>query len=111
MIGSEVIFDKCLIILGEDIQAYSKKLLILGSLEENVPVFKIFDYRTIDFLTVLGVEVTGSTKRKMAKMKKCKQCKKEFQPKDELDIFCSQDCKEEALADLDKDSDECLSCQ
>ena len=37
-------------------------------------------------------------------MKKCKQCKKEFQPKDEFDIFCSQDCKEEALADLDNDS-------
>ena len=43
-------------------------------------------------------------------MKNCKQCKKEFKPKDELDMFCSQDCKEEALADLDKDSDECLSC-
>jgi hypothetical protein len=43
--------------------------------------------------------------------KNCKQCKKEFEPKDELDMFCSQDCKEEALADLDNDSDECLSCQ
>jgi len=28
-----------------------------------------------------------------------------------LDIFCNQDCKEEALAELDSDSDECLSCQ
>jgi len=44
-------------------------------------------------------------------MKKCNKCKKEFEPKDELDMFCSQDCKEEALADLDSDSDECLSCQ
>jgi hypothetical protein len=44
-------------------------------------------------------------------MKKCKQCEKEFKPKDELDLFCSQDCKEEALAELDSDSDECLSCQ
>jgi len=26
-------------------------------------------------------------------------------------MFCSNDCKQEALADLDKDSDECLSCQ
>jgi hypothetical protein len=26
-------------------------------------------------------------------------------------MFCSQDCKEEALAELDNDSDECLSCQ
>jgi hypothetical protein len=45
------------------------------------------------------------------KMKKCKQCEKDFQPKDELDLFCSQDCKEEALAELDSGSDECLSCQ
>jgi len=28
-----------------------------------------------------------------------------------LDLFCSQQCKEEALAELDSDSDECLSCQ
>ena len=35
-------------------------------------------------------------------MKKCNKCKKEFEPKDEFDMFCSQDCKEEALADLDK---------
>ena len=45
------------------------------------------------------------------KMKQCKQCKKEFEPKDELDLFCGQDCKEEALAELDSGSDECLSCQ
>ena len=46
------------------------------------------------------------------KMKKnCNKCKKEFEPKEELDMFCSQQCKEEALADLDRDSDECLSCQ
>ena len=44
-------------------------------------------------------------------MKKCKQCKKEFEPKDEFDMFCGDECKQEALADLDKDSDECLSCQ
>ena len=44
-------------------------------------------------------------------MKKCKQCEKEFEPKDELDLFCGQQCKEEALAELDFDSDECLSCQ
>ena len=32
--------------------------------------------------------------------------------KDELDMFCSQDCKEEALADLDnRQLIECLSCQ
>ena len=44
-------------------------------------------------------------------MKKCKQCEKEFEPKDEFDLFCGQQCKEEALAELDSDSDECLSCQ
>jgi hypothetical protein len=44
-------------------------------------------------------------------MKKCKQCEKEFEPKDELDMFCGQECKEEALAELDSGSDECLSCQ
>jgi hypothetical protein len=43
--------------------------------------------------------------------KKCKQCEKEFEQKDELDMFCGQQCKEEALAELDSDSDECLSCQ
>jgi hypothetical protein len=26
-------------------------------------------------------------------------------------MFCGDECKQEALADLDKDSDECLSCQ
>jgi hypothetical protein len=44
-------------------------------------------------------------------MKKCKQCEKEFESKDELDLFCGQQCKEKALAELDSDSDECLSCQ
>jgi hypothetical protein len=43
--------------------------------------------------------------------KNCKQCKKEFEAKDEFDMFCGDECKQEALADLDKDSDECLSCQ
>ena len=43
--------------------------------------------------------------------KNCNKCKKEFEAKEELDLFCSQECKEEALADLDNDSDECLSCQ
>jgi hypothetical protein len=50
-------------------------------------------------------------KTREKKMKNCKKCEQEFQPKDDLDIFCSQDCKEEALAELDSDSDECLSCQ
>ena len=43
--------------------------------------------------------------------KNCKQCKKEFETTDELNVFCSDECKQEALADLDNDSDECLSCQ
>ena len=41
----------------------------------------------------------------------CNKCKKEFESKDEFDMFCSDERKQEALADLDKDSDECLSCQ
>jgi hypothetical protein len=47
--------------------------------------------------------------RKMRKQ--CKQCEEAFDANDQFDMFCSKECKEEALADLDKDSDECLSCQ
>jgi hypothetical protein len=43
--------------------------------------------------------------------KQCKQCEEAFDAKDEFDLFCSKECKEEALAELDSDSDECLSCQ
>ena len=43
--------------------------------------------------------------------KNCKKCKKEFETKNKFNLFCSDECKQEALADLDKDSDECLSCQ
>ena len=43
--------------------------------------------------------------------KQCKKCKEAFDANDEFDMFCSPECKQEALADLDKDSDECLSCQ
>ena len=43
--------------------------------------------------------------------KQCKQCKEAFDAKDEFDLFCSKECKEEALAELDSGSDECLSCQ
>jgi hypothetical protein len=43
--------------------------------------------------------------------KQCKQCKEAFDAQDQFDLFCSKECKEEALAELDSDSDECLSCQ
>ena len=43
--------------------------------------------------------------------KNCKKCEKEFETKNEFNLFCSDECKQEALTDLDKDSDECLSCQ
>jgi len=43
--------------------------------------------------------------------KNCNKCKKEFEAKENRDLFCSQECKQEALAELDSDSDECLSCQ
>ena len=42
---------------------------------------------------------------------KCKQCNEKFEQVDEMDMFSGQDCKEEALAELDSGSDECLSCQ
>ena len=54
---------------------------------------------------------TFKKKTREKKMKKCKQCKEAFDAKDEFDLFCSKECKEEALAELDSDSDECLSCQ
>lgn len=41
----------------------------------------------------------------------CKKCNKEFETDDPRKQFCSQQCKEEALAELDSGSDECLSCQ
>ena len=56
--------------------------------------------------------LTGCLENNMRKQ--CKQCNKEFEVKDKLDefdLFCSPQCKEEALAELDSDSDECLSCQ
>jgi hypothetical protein len=42
VIGGEIIFHKCLIIFGKDIQANSKKLLVFCSLEQNIAVFKVF---------------------------------------------------------------------
>jgi len=43
---------------------------------------------------------------------KCQQCGKDFEKQpDDIKAFCSNDCKQEALAELDKGSDECLSCQ
>jgi len=43
--------------------------------------------------------------------KKCKQCNEEFITYNDIQVFCSDECKQEALAQLDKGSDECLSCQ
>jgi hypothetical protein len=43
--------------------------------------------------------------------KNCNQCKAEFEARENFDLFCSQECKQEALAELDSGSDECLSCQ
>jgi len=45
-------------------------------------------------------------------IKKCTQCKKDFEGQpDDTRAFCSEECKQEALAEFDKGSDECLSCQ
>ena len=43
--------------------------------------------------------------------KQCNQCKEEFETQNELNSFCSDECKQQALAELDRHSDECLSCQ
>lgn len=47
----------------------------------------------------------------MEEAKECNQCKQEFVPTTAIQAFCSDQCKQEALAELDKGSDECLSCQ
>ena len=43
--------------------------------------------------------------------KQCSQCNKEFETDNPIKAFCSDECKQEALAELDKGSDECLRCQ
>jgi len=43
--------------------------------------------------------------------KECAICKEKFEAKDEHQTICSDECKQEALAQLDANSDECLSCQ
>jgi hypothetical protein len=55
----------------------------------------------------------GKTKHLGGTMiKKCKQCEKDFETTDfEMKAFCSDECKQEAIAEMDKNSDECLSCQ
>jgi len=42
---------------------------------------------------------------------KCVQCKQEFETEDQHQSICSEECKQQALAELDRESDECLSCQ
>ena len=45
-------------------------------------------------------------------IKKCQECSKDFEAgENEIRPFCSDECKQEALAKLDQSSDECLSCQ
>ena len=43
--------------------------------------------------------------------KKCAVCKEEFEAANEFQSICSEECKEKALAELDRGSNECLSCQ
>lgn len=44
-------------------------------------------------------------------IKECRQCKKEFETEQENKFFCSESCRQEALAEIYKNIDECLSCQ
>jgi len=43
--------------------------------------------------------------------KQCAICKEEFEAANQFQSICSDECKEKALAELDSNSDECLSCQ
>lgn len=43
--------------------------------------------------------------------KECAICKKEFEAANQFQSICSDECKEEALSRLDRETDECLSCQ
>jgi len=43
--------------------------------------------------------------------KECAICKKEFEAVNEFQSICRDECKQKALAELDRGSDECLSCQ
>ena len=47
----------------------------------------------------------------MQQTQECLKCKEEFIAYNEFQKCFSDQGKEEALADLDKGSDECLSCQ
>ena len=47
----------------------------------------------------------------MVEEKECSQCKQKFVPTTDTQQFCSEQCKQDALAALDSGSDECLSCQ
>lgn len=44
-------------------------------------------------------------------IKKCAICEKEFEAANEFQTICSDECKQEALSRIDRNSDECLSCQ
>ena len=46
-------------------------------------------------------------------IRKCQQCSKDFEVEntESMKVFCNDECKQEAIAALDANSDECLSCQ
>ena len=67
-------------------------------------------YKTIFRCVTCGSDLEQKINIRLMK-KNCNQCKAEFEAKQESDLFCSQECKQEALAELDSGSDECLSCQ
>jgi len=43
--------------------------------------------------------------------KQCAICKEEFEAANDFVTICSDECKEKALAELDRGTNECLSCQ
>ena len=96
-------------LLGTILMALSTWVII--TLVELQVLVMMIQQELMDLDKVIGRIYSHMDRLSQRWKKNCKQCKKEFEAKDEFDMFCSQDCKEEALADLDKDSDECLSCQ
>ena len=47
MVRWEIILNESLIVLGENGQIYTEKLVVVGTLEENGAVFEVFNDSTI----------------------------------------------------------------
>ena len=85
-----------------------KRLITFSSYDTSQESFS--DRNVFPIGCILKMEKQNIQEETM--IKKCKQCKKDFETTDfEMKAFCSDECKQEAIAEMDKNSDECLSCQ